>query len=203
VIGEALRKLEEVGSSQHGYFTRAQAVAAGLDDVDILRLTRRGDVHRLGHGVYKFRGAGDLRWEAVWIAWLRLMPQKTAFERTQNPDAVVAGRTAAWVYNLGTLDPEPLEFIVAGRRQTRQPHVHLRRAHLTRNDWEVVDGLPLTRPVRIICDLLAQHVDQTHVVDVATDALRRGILGPDELARARLPSGLVNDALAPGRRGSS
>lgn len=177
----SVSRLEEAASSQHGYVTRAQARSLNVSDVDLVRLSERGDLKRVDHGVYKFRGAADLRWEQVWVRWLRLKPDDLAFHRTRNPTELVAGRTAAWVYELGDLDPEPVEFIVGERHQTRRQDVRFRREPIARSDWEIHEGLPITRPKKIVSDLLHQHVDIGHIEDIATAAIRRGRLTKQDL----------------------
>lgn len=177
-------RLEEAASSQHGYVTRAQARMLDVSDVDLVRLSKRGDLKRVDHGVYKFRGAADLRWESVWVQWLRLNPDELAFHRTRKPAEVVAGRTAAWIYELGDLDPEPFEFVVDQRHQTRREGIRFRRESIARSDWEIREGLPITRPNKIVSDLLMQHVDVGHIEDIATAAFRRGILTKQELGES-------------------
>jgi hypothetical protein len=174
-------QLDDLAAGQHGYVTRAQASALGVSDVDLVRLAKRGELKRIDHGVYKFRGAADFRWEPIWVHWLRLDPERSSFDRTRHPDEVVAGRTAAWIYEIGELDPEPYEFIVSSRRQSRRSNTRFRRGALAKDQWEIVDGLPVTRPVKIVADLLDQHVDLGHIEDVAEDALRRGLLSRREL----------------------
>lgn len=194
-----IQGLEELASSQHGYVTRAQAAREDVSDVDLVRLCKRGDLQRVEHGVYRFRGAGTFWWEPVWLAWLRLNPEQPSFERTRHPKEIVAGRTAAWIYELGEIDPEPYEFIVASRHQTRRADLRFRRSVVARKDWDVVNGLPVTRPHKIVTDLLAQHQDEGHVVDVAVDAVRKGLMSANELhASAKFaaePDAFVDDVL--------
>lgn len=185
----SLDLLEEIASSQHGYVTRAQAHARDISDVELVRFAQRGDLRKIDHGIYKFRGAPDLRFEPVWIAWLRLDPERSTFERTRRPSEIVAGKTAAFIYELGDLNPEPYEFIVSSRRQTRRHDIHFRLDNVERDEREIVNGIPVTRPVRIIRDLHKQHVDMGHIEDIAVDAFQRGLLTVKEIITASgLPS---------------
>jgi hypothetical protein len=63
------------------------------------------------------------------------------------PDAVVAGRSATVVLDLGDFLPSPFEFIVDRRGQLRRTDVLLRvRTHLPPDAWDIVDGLPRKDP---------------------------------------------------------
>jgi hypothetical protein len=43
-----------IAEDQAGYFTAAQARAAGLHQVRLVQLTRQGDIARVSRGVYRF-----------------------------------------------------------------------------------------------------------------------------------------------------
>ena len=173
----------DLAAGQHGYFTRAQAAAFHLSDITLGRATRSGRLRRVQHGVYQVQGSGDLRWEDVWVAWLRLGPNLPAFERARKPDAIAAGLTAAWVYGIGDMQPEPMEFLVDQRRQSRL-ELRLRVTHCHSDDWEVFEGLPLQRVHKIVADLVAAHADEGHVVDLAIDALGKGLIDIADIEHA-------------------
>lgn len=93
-------------------------------------------------------------------AWLQLDPATPAWQRLRSDDtAVVSHRSAAALYGLGDLIADTHEFTVARRVQTRRADVRLYRRPVPRADRDIVDGLPVTRPHRIVADLLTQHED--------------------------------------------
>lgn len=50
-----ISELGDLPAAQRGYFTRAQAAAAGVDDFELTRSVDRGLITRLDHGVYRER----------------------------------------------------------------------------------------------------------------------------------------------------
>jgi hypothetical protein len=172
----AVRALEEFAAAQHGFVTRAQAVRVGVDDVLLLRLVIDGYLDRWEHGVYRFRGTPDLRWADVWVAWLRLDPEHDAVQRARHPNEVTRGPTAAWVYAIGNLQPEPYEFWTAVRRRIRRRDVRLRTGRPPDQDIAVVEGLPLTTPERTVADMVSDGYDLGHVADAIRDAMQRRLL---------------------------
>ncbi len=173
---EAVRALEEYAAAQHGYVTRAQAAQAGVGDVLLLRLVTDDYLERWEHGIYRFRGTPDLLWAGVWTAWLRLDPEHDAVERARHPNEIARGPTAASVYEVGDLQPEPYQFWTASRRRIRRPDVRLRTGRPPDQDIAVVEGLPLTTPERTVAEMVADGYDLGHVADIIRDAIHRRLL---------------------------
>lgn len=186
---DALDALAFVAEGQHGYVTRAQASDVGVDDVMLHRLANSRTLERVEHGVYHFRGTPEWQHASLLVAWLRLEPRRLAAERAADPDAWVSHRAAAGLYGLGDLPADRHEFTTVRRFQTSRDDVrfHRRRDGVPDADWEVIEGLPTTRPHRIVADLLAEHTDGGHVAGIASDALGRQLVGRDELAHAVAP----------------
>lgn len=186
---DVLDALAFLAEGQHGYITRAQAADTGVDDVALHRLVTAGILERVEHGTYRFRGTPEWQHQSLWVAWLRLEPTRLATDRTADPVAWVSHRSAARLYGLGDLPADIHEFTVVRRYQTSRSDVrfHRRSDGLPGHAWEVVDGLPVTRPHRIVTDLLDEHTDGSHVARIATDALTWGLVSRDELAVAVAP----------------
>jgi hypothetical protein len=183
---EAIQVVLELADGQAGHLTRAQARAWGLDDLTLARLSADGIIERADHGVYRLPTASEDDVARIWVAWLRLDPASPAWERARDPDVVVSHRSAARVYELGVLPVEVCEFTVTGRAryQTRRPDVSLRRARLGSTEWEIVGGLPVTRPRRILADLMAAGEDGDHLGRIAVEALERHLATRTELIEA-------------------
>jgi predicted transcriptional regulator of viral defense system len=188
---EAARQLEEFAGGQHGYVTRAQANRVGVYDEMLARLVRAGYLDPVDHGVYRFRGAPDLAWASLWVAWLRLDPARDAHERAERPAEVARGASAAWVYGIGDLVAEPHQFWTARPRQARRKDVAFRTGRLPPEDVAVVQHLPVTTAARTIADLVADHYDLEHVADAVGDALDARLLDEEELAAALSHTGSV------------
>ncbi len=187
---QAALRLEEFAAVQHGYVTRAQAAEAEVGDMMLRRLQAGGWLDRAEHGVYRMRGAHDLLWAPVWVAWLSLDPSRSAVERGRHPTEIVRGPTAASaIYGIGDLAPEPYRFWTSRRRFLRRADVELRVGRLPDSDIRLVQDLPATTPIRTVADLIVDYYDGGHVADCLRDAIREGLID-----RRDLP-GLLADAL--------
>ena len=126
--------------------TAAQARSAGVSRVDLVRLVGDRVLEPVAEAarVYRLVGAPpDPDRESVRAAWLQLGDKRPGSDRLRAPDAVVAGRSAALVLELGDL-PAPIhDFYVTRRRQLRRQDFHLRvrKAGLAPGRWRVV-GIP-------------------------------------------------------------
>lgn len=181
-------RLASVGESQWGLLTAGQAATVGIDAKQLQRLTGQGVLFRLRHGVYRLAGVPDSPLESIRAEWLAVQPARLAGDRIADevPLGVVSHRSAADLLGLGDLDADVHDFTVPTRRGTRSPDVRLHRATLTSADWTLVDGLPVTRPVRTIADLAAARTDGGHLASVVRDAMLRGT-SADEIADALRP----------------
>lgn len=189
--GDAIQAVHELTDGQAGYMTRAQALEWGLDDFTLGRLVVDGIIERADHGVYRLpTTATDDDVARIWMAWLRLDPARVAWDRVRDPDVVVSHRSAARVYDLGVLPVEACEFTImnGARYQTRRTDVLFHRAKLRPDQWEVVGGLPVSRPHRILADLVLKGEDGDHLGRIAAEALERHLVTRTELVQPSSPS---------------
>ncbi|MFD3592294.1 type IV toxin-antitoxin system AbiEi family antitoxin domain-containing protein [Nocardia sp. NPDC058640] len=178
-------RLAELAESQWGLLTTAQAATVGVNGKQLQRLVDHAVLERLRHGVYRMAGVPDHPVEPMRAEWLALEPARPAGERIRDdvPSGVVSHRSAADLHGLGDLDADYFEFSVPTRCGTRSPDVRFHRAVLAPNDWTLVDGLPVTTPVRTIRDLAAARTDGGHLASVVRDALIQGA-SADEIVKA-------------------
>jgi len=177
--------LEDVPAAQQGYFTRAQAAAAGVEDYDLHRAVSKGFVHRVGHGVYRIAGAPSDRLSELRVAWLRLRPDVGPRQRVLRPDVWVSHESAASVYGFGVFLADTPTFTSSRRIQaSKAVRVHRRSGGLTRSEWTVLDGFAVTDVNRTAADLSAVGVDGGHLGRFIGDALRAGATDPDRLRSA-------------------
>lgn len=154
----------------------------------LARLAEVGHFERIRHGVYRIAGAPPGRWDRLQAAWLALQPDLSVAERLSLPEVeVVSHRSAAQLHRLGDLDADRLEFLTPERRQTRDRDVRLHRGTVAPEDRTVVDGLPVTTPLRTIVDLAASRLDGDHLAGVVRDAITTLHLDPDLVAQALRP----------------
>ncbi len=201
MAGSVIRRLGDVPAAQYGYFTRAQASAAGIPDFDLTRSVGRGLIERVGHGVYRVVGAGDDPLAELRIASLRLDPERTPRQRAADPRVWVALQSAAKVHGFGVFAGEPHTFVSRVRIQSGHGTSIRRRSRgLERDDWELKDGFAVTTVSRTTADLMSDHVDGGHIGRFVSDALNAGAInmgqlcerlgvGPDEIESLLMQGG--------------
>lgn len=72
--------------------------------------------------------------------------------------------------NLGDIDADHIDLTTPTTRTTRNPDVALHTANLTRDQWTLHAGLPVTTPETTITDLAATGTDLGHLATVTRDA---------------------------------
>jgi predicted transcriptional regulator of viral defense system len=194
-----VKVLGSIPQAQHGYFTRTQAAAAGIDDPQLTRATGRGFIDRVGHGVYRAAGAGYDENALLRVEWLRLTADTGPTERLIRPKVWVSHQSAAFVHHCGVYLPDQHSFIVTARVRTG-PDVRVRRrTHGLRvEEWMVVDGLVVTTIERTAQDLVAAQGDGGHIGYMLWDAVETGktTLERLETALGFDPSILIDQALS-------
>lgn len=186
---ELIDALADVAAGHRGFLTRAQAVAAGADDDDLRRAVRGGWLERAGHGLYRVVGAGVRANDEIYAAWLRLAPGRDARERLAEPDAIVAGASAAAVYGIGDVPERVHEFIVFSRTQTRDADVRLHLRHdIGTQRWRVADDLPVQEPADAAAWILEHgEGDPAHVGQLMAEAIATGLADARQAEQALGP----------------
>jgi hypothetical protein len=91
------------------------------------------------------------------------------------------------MYGVGHLPEERHEFTIAARYQPRRPDVRAHHRNLTDAESNILRGLPVTRPARIVSDLLYNNEDPGAVAHIITDSLRNAYESPTTVADALAP----------------
>lgn len=183
---DALNILNDLSASQHGLFTSAQARTAGVDRLALSRLESNGQIERVMHGVYRACAAPPFREEDVWAAWLALNPSVPAWERVRDGSEGSASHgTAAWLFGIGELNPAPITFTTPTRKQTRRDGLRLVKGTVGKDDVVTIAGVPVTKPARIVLDLLDGGEDLSLVANVLRDAaaIDDEVLGSEFMAK--------------------
>ena len=189
-------KLYNIAESQLGYFTASQARSAGVHQVRLVQLQQSGDIERVSRGVYRLTRfplspLGQYMEAALW-------PQ------VRRPDtlAVISHVSALALHELSEVSPAKIHITLqpdlrVRRAVPRQMVVHF--APLASGDIQVVEGVPVTTPIRTIRDVHAAHLGPALVRQAIADGRRTGRLTHAEADR------LVRDLLdesAPRKRSS-
>ncbi|WP_320443227.1 type IV toxin-antitoxin system AbiEi family antitoxin domain-containing protein [Rhodococcus opacus] len=179
-----------LAAEQGGVVTSRQARAVTSVSVQQLkRMVDSGVLERLHHGLYRLaRMPEDVHLEER-VAWLALDPDAVVWERLDQPvpTGVLSHRTAAGLHGLGDLDADVVELTAIRRIRLSLPGVIVHRGVLSREDWQLVDGLPVTTPARTIADLAAAGTDAGHLASVVRDALTRGLATVEEVVAVLAP----------------
>jgi len=181
---DALGLLGGYTAEQWGMVTARQARLLGVDGVTVHRLKEAGLLEPVRRGVYAVTSAGASPHRDEQAVWLSLRPDAAGWTRPKlDPDgAVISHRSAARLHGLGEFVNGRVELTVPRRRTMRDSAVLIHQANLNDAEVTVVDGLPVTTPLRTICDLLDQHLDASHIATVIRQAVQAGQVGLDELA---------------------
>ena len=186
---ERLLRLADLAEAQWGLFTSSQAGDVGFTAQQLKRLADTELITRLRQGVYRLTGAPEGPFDLIRAEWLALEPARLAGDRLDDlvPVGVVSHRSAALIQDLGDVDADRHEFTVAHRRGTRSPDVKFHVRDLADDDWHLVDGLPVTRPLRTVVDLAAARTDGGHLASIVRDAILTEDTTREELAAALRP----------------
>jgi hypothetical protein len=176
-------------AEQWGLLTTRQAANRGISRVDLARLTQAGRLERLTQGVYRLTGTPVSPYDDLHAAWLAVDPGTPASARS-NTDVIVGGATAAWLHNVGDLQPTPYTFLTQRRRQTKRDDVRFRQRQVDPIDITTIAGIPTTTITRTLADLVLDHEDDSLTADVLRDAVAQG----KEPSRERLADLLAPDA---------
>jgi predicted transcriptional regulator of viral defense system len=171
--------LYEIAENQAGYFTAAQARAAGLHQVRLVQLAQQGAVERVSRGVYRVTRFP--------ISQLGHYMEAVLWPQVRRPDVVgvISHESALAIHELSDVSPArihvTLPTAVRIRREVPKRLV-IHYADLTADDVETVEGVPVTTPARSIRDAHTSHLGADLVGQAIADGRRSG----------RLPTAVAN-----------
>jgi len=173
-------KLYDLAEGQAGYFTAAQARSVGVHQVRLVQLRQSGDIERTSRGVYRLgrfpiSPLGQYMEAALW-------PQ------VRRPDVhgVISHASALALHELSEVSPAKIHISLP-------PNLRVRRAlprqfvlhfeALDPADVQLVEGVPVTTPVRTIRDVHCAHIGPALVRRAIEDGRRTGRLTYDQADR--------------------
>jgi len=174
--------LYQLAESQAGYFTTAQARAAGLHPVRLVQLERHDDIERLSRGVYRLArfpisSSGQYMEASLW-------PQV----RRPGVRGTISHESALALYGLSDVSPSKVHITLPpALRIRRAPPAQLviHYAHLDPKDVQIVEGIPVTTAERAIRDVHAAHLGPALVRQAIEDGRRTGYLSSDQAKRLK------------------
>lgn len=174
----ALEIVAAIAAGQWGMFTAAQARQDGVGRTELSRLANRAIVRSIRHGVYVMSGVPSGPLEDARAQWLATDPTRTAGGRRDDSDqVVVSDESAAIIHRIGDLPPGGIHLSAARRLQTRQKWVTIHRRSIPPQEYEFIDGLPVTTPRRTLEDLAESgRWDAGQLADLVADAITTGLM---------------------------
>lgn len=174
--------LYEIAENQSGYFTAAQARAAGLHPVRLVQLEQHHDIERLSRGVYRL-----LRYPVSPYAQYM---EASLWPQVRRPDVrgTISHESALAMYGLSDVSPSKVHITLPPALRIRReapPHLVIHHAHLDPSDVQIVEGIPVTTADRAIRDGHAIHLGPALVRQAIEDGLRKGYLSTDQAKRLK------------------
>lgn len=167
-VGPDHRRLFEVASEQHGYFTAAQAGACGVGWDLLSDGARLGRYLRIRRGLYRLRDYPSTPREEVMMAWLAVGKES----------AVVSHESAMELLDLSDVIPTAIHLTVP-RSRRHLPDlpgvtIHTSTRALEAGDVTLRDGMRVTSVARMIADVAETGTGPEQVKLAVGQALRRG-----------------------------
>jgi hypothetical protein len=158
-----------------------QLADLGITRDQLRRMLREGEVRRVLHRVYV--GGESLDDRDLRVASLRLVLPK---------DGVVCLDSAAWVLGVDTFAPSdrmnlvPSAMVRHGAVRVQGRGVRCIEGYLSSDDVMLVSGVPVTTPVRTVCDLL-RRARRPWALAAADGMAHAGLIRPREVQAALAP----------------
>ncbi len=172
------RRLFEVASAQHGYFTTSQATACGIGWASLSRGAATGRYRRIRRGVYRLRDFPSTSWEEIMSAWLAAGADS----------AVVSHASALALLGLGDIVPDRVHLTVPRSRRALSigpgVAIHTSTRTLPPTDITIHNGIRVTSPARTLIDVATTGIDPDHLARAIRQAIAHGWTSAEDL-RAR------------------
>ncbi len=167
---DTLDKLYQIAEAQAGYFTTAQAVAAGVDRPRLSRFAAAGRLQRLRRGVYRLSHFPRSRHEDLFIAWLET-----------GPDSVISHDSALALYDLSDILPTAIHVTVPRTASRRRSGLRLHTNRISHEEITSYEGLPVTTVPRTIADVTSSGLSDELVAQAVREAVAQGLALPNEI----------------------
>lgn len=175
---DAYEKVYELAADQLGYFTTAQAREAGLTAMAVVMMEKRRVIERLSRGLYR-------------LLHYPISPLAQYMEASLWPygaTGIVSHESALALYGLSDVSPIKVHITLPTTFRVRREipgHLAVHHADLSRGDWQLHEGIPVTTPGRSIRDCSAVALGGALIGQAVEDGYREGLLSAREADRLR------------------
>jgi predicted transcriptional regulator of viral defense system len=169
----AFEALYPVAEQQAGYFTAAQARAAGYSQRQLTYYVKARRFDRMRRGIYRLTLHPASANEDLFLAWLQVGPQ-----------AVISHESALALYELSDALPAAVHLTVTPQTSRRHPGLRLHTNRLRADEITRFEGLPVTTVPRTILDVAASGLAEGLVIQAVHQAIQRGLVLADTLRAA-------------------
>jgi hypothetical protein len=177
------KNLYQIAESQEGYFTAKQALASGYSNRMQTYHVQNGDWIKETRGIFRLDAFPPATKPEliVWYLW--------SFNRQGEPLGVYSHETALSVYSLSSWNSKHIHLTVPPgfQRMVVPPIIRLHRRPLRPGDVITKYGVPVTKPLRTIVDLLvAEQIPRKYLKEAILEALDQELFLPGEIQKAKL-----------------
>lgn len=175
---ETYNKLYRIAEPQAGYFTTAQAAAAGVDRKRLARYAVAGRLERIRPGIYRLVPFPRSPHEDLFVAWLET-----------GPGSVISHDSALALFELSDVLPAAIHVTVPPTASRRHPGLRLHTNQISPQEITRYDALPVTTVARTIADVTLNGLADELVEQAVQEAVRNGLTTPALLIAAAEPRG--------------
>lgn len=177
------KQVYDIAESQNGYFTAKQALASGYSDRMQTYHVQNGDWVRESRGIFRLSSYPPVQEPElmVWYLW--------SCNRKGVPQAVFSHATALQVYSLSSWNSPKLHMTVPPkfRRMVVPEVLYLHYQQLSKKDITIRYGVPVTKPLRTIVDLLVDgQTPSKYIIEALEEARDQNLILNGEIADANL-----------------
>ena len=182
--------LREASKETFGIVSTEQAARYGVAVERLEAAAAREEVWKTPDELWIVEDVDIFRIEDWAAAWLAIDLATPISQRRANPESFVSHQSAAMILSIGDVTTRDFMLTVAQPLPWVPAIVRQMVGSLGRQgvDWELVDGLPVATPSRIITDLAAaRSVDGSHLGTVLFDVMSAGLLTSAEVGELMRP----------------
>lgn len=175
--------LFRIAEPQHGYFTAWQAIQSGMPGSRLPVMSSRGQIERVSRGVYRlpYYPVSDVAQYVEAVLW----PQGLV--------AVLSYESALLLHGLSDVSPAQIHITVPTTHRVRRQipnHLRVHHADLRTDEFEMLNGIPVTTPTRAILDCQRNNLSSALIRQAIEDGREQGKLTVREAAELALDTGI-------------